>query len=141
MTGILFAFIAAASWAVAAIVARLGLQSVGVINGTFFSLVSSFIVLTIVAIVMDVNAIFAWPLIAIPWFALNGGLNFVLGRLFNYSSLSYIGVARATPILAIAPLVSSGLAIALFGEKVTPLLLLGTLLIMIGLVVIATDKK
>ena len=141
MTGILFALIAATAWAISAIVARIGLQHVGAINATFFSLISSFIVLTIVSIAIDARAIFAFPIIAIPWFIANGTLNFVFGRLFNYSSISYLGVARATPIMAIAPLISTGLAIVLFDEKITPLLLLGTASIIVGIITIATDDS
>ena len=141
MIGILFALIAATAWAISAIVARIGLPQVGTINATFFSLISSFIVLAIVSVAIDPRAIFAFPIIAIPWFIANGTLNFVFGRLFNYSSINYLGVARATPIMAIAPLISTGLAVVFFDEKITPLLLLGTASIIVGIIAIATDNS
>ncbi len=140
MFGVLFALSAAASWAGSSIVARLGLQHMGSINGTFFSLVASTVFLLLIAIVLDSRGLFAVPLVALPWLALVGGLNFVLGRLFNYSSLRYIGVARATTVFGLAPFFSTLLAILFFKEQVTLPLLLGTATIIGGVALLASDR-
>lgn len=140
MSGVLFALAAATAWAAGAVVARLGLQHVGSLSATFLSLVSSLFVLLAIALVVDGKAVVGVPLAALPWIAFTGLLSFVLGRLFNYMSLSYIGVARATPLFGLAPFFATGLAVLLFQERVTPLLLLGTGSIMAGVTLIATGR-
>jgi drug/metabolite transporter (DMT)-like permease len=140
MFGVVFALSAAASWAGSSIVARLGLQHMGSINGTFFSLVASTVFLLLIALVLDGGGLFGVSLAALPWLGLVGLLNFVLGRLFNYSSLRYIGVARATTVFSLAPFFSTLLAVLFFNEVVTPPLLLGTATIIAGVALLASDR-
>jgi|FLYL01.1.fsa_nt_gi DME family drug/metabolite transporter len=140
MLGVLFALGAAVAWAVSSLVARLGLRAMGSINGTFFSMVSSFFLLLGIAAALDGRALIALPLSALPWLALTGAFNFVLGRLFNYMSLGYIGVARATTLFSASPLFASLLAVVFFQERVTPLLLLGTATIIVGVALVASER-
>ena len=138
--GVLFALSAAASWAASSVVARLGLRHMGSISGTFFSLVASTAFLLVIAIVLEGDGILAVPLAVLPWFALVGGLNFVLGRLFNYTSLRYIGVARATTVFSLSHFFATLLAVVFFGEQVTPPLLLGTATIILGVALLTSER-
>ena len=112
----------------------------GSINGTFFSLIASTMSLLGIAIVVEGYGLLRVPLNVLPWLALVGVLNFVLGRLFNYSSLRYIGVARATTVFSLSPFFATVLAVIIFGELVTLPLVLGTATIILGVAVLASDR-
>lgn len=82
-----------------------------------------------------------WPLYGILWFVLVGAVGGLGGRYMGMISIKLVGLAR-TPILTQTGLVwSSGLAVLLLGERLTPLVTLGTLGIMAGGVLLLYDKK
>ena len=82
-----------------------------------------------------------WPLYGVLWFALVGVVGGLGGRYMGMISIKLVGLAR-TPILTQTGLIwSSGLAVILLGEKLTPLVTVGTLAIMAGGVLLLYDKK
>ena len=82
-----------------------------------------------------------WPLYGVLWFALVGMVGGLGGRYMGMISIKLVGLAR-TPILTQTGLIwSSGLAVILLGEKLTPLVTVGTLAIMAGGVLLLYDKK
>ena len=140
MLGILLAGLAAASWGAAAIFARLGLQYMRPTTGTLFSLFAGFLLLSAIALPLHWDDILLLPAIAFLWLFLLGLLNFPLGRLLNYSAVRLAGVARATPVLSIAPLFAIALAVLFTGEELTPLLFAGTLAIVAGIALIVSER-
>ncbi len=81
-----------------------------------------------------------WPLHGVLWFALVGTIGGLGGRYASMISIKLVGLAR-TPILTQTGLVwSSGLAVVLLGENLTPLVALGTLGIMGGGVLLLYDN-
>ncbi len=82
-----------------------------------------------------------WPLYGVLWFALVGMVGGLGGRYMGMISIKLVGLAR-TPILTQTGLIwSSGLAVLLLGERLTPLVTLGTLGIMAGGVLLLYEKK
>ena len=82
-----------------------------------------------------------WPLYGVLWFALVGMVGGLGGRYMGMISIKLVGLAR-TPILTQTGLIwSTGLAVLLLGETLTPLVTLGTLGIMAGGVLLLYDKK
>ena len=82
-----------------------------------------------------------WPLYGVLWFVLVGMVGGLGGRYMGMISIKLVGLAR-TPILTQTGLVwSSGLAVLLLGETLTPLVTLGTMGIMAGGVLLLYDKK
>ena len=82
-----------------------------------------------------------WPLRGILWFALVGAVGGLGGRYMGMISIKLVGLAR-TPILTQTGLIwSSGLAVVLLGERLTPLMVAGTLGIMAGGVLLLYDRK
>ncbi len=59
-----------------------------------------------------------------------------LANLFWMSLLAHTAASRAAVVLFLVPLVSAGLSIVLLGEPVTPLLLVGTALVLAGVMVV-----
>ena len=83
---------------------------------------------------------FALSSTAIGWIALLGLLNYLLGRFLNFNSIRLAGVSRAAPLLAAAPLVAVTLGVLVGGETLNPLIALGTLTIVGGVVLIVTAR-
>ncbi|MBI4496541.1 MAG: DMT family transporter [Chloroflexi bacterium] len=141
MEGSLLALLAANSWAISYIFTRLGLEAgMKPVQGTMLSLLSSFAVVAVLAVLVDMRALLAVPPGVVLWFALVGILNFPLGRLFNFLSVGYLGAARAAPILAASPLFAIILAMVFMGERPTPTILAGALAILAGISLIVSER-
>ena len=140
MLGIVLAFTAALCWGTGAIFARLGLQDIKTSTGTLISMVSSAVLITLVALLVNFDAIIYLSPTALLWFGLIGIINFFIGRQCNYSAIRYIGVTRATPIFASAPLFSMILAVAFIGESINLTIVIGTLSILVGIYLVVTGE-
>ena len=70
---------------------------------------------------------------AVLWFSMVGMVSYVLGRGLNYTAIRYIGVGRATPMVASAPLFAVVLAAIFLGERVNFPIAAGTFSIVVGL--------
>jgi drug/metabolite transporter (DMT)-like permease len=138
--GTVLALTAALCWGTAAIFARLGLQGIKTLTGTLISMVSSAVLLALVALLVNFDDISSLLPTALLWFGLIGFINFFIGRQCNYSSIRYIGVTRATPIFASAPLFSMVLAVACIGESINPTIVIGTLSILVGIYLVVTGE-
>jgi len=71
------------------------------------------------------------------WIAI---LTYFFGRLLNYTSVQHIGVEKATPLIGTTPLFASITAILFMDEKITMPLMVGTILIIIGIILITRKK-
>jgi drug/metabolite transporter, DME family len=141
MLGILLALLAATGWALSAVLARVGLQSIKPSFGTLISLVAGFTLVATVAALVDLESLVSVPLGAVLWFAMVGVLNFPMGRFFNYQGISRIGVSKATPVMASAPLFAITIAVIFTGESLTPLVVAGAITILLGLVLVVTEGE
>lgn len=68
----------------------------------------------------------------IAWLAAAGVLHFVLGRYANYRGAKAIGAVMMGPIQDLNILVSLILAVIFLGEKITPLMAIGIVLVVFG---------
>jgi drug/metabolite transporter (DMT)-like permease len=141
MTGIILGIIAACCWAASAIFARLGMSSgIKYTTGTLISMISSFLVVFVIAVVFDITDFFSISLTAVFWFGLIGLVNYVIGRQLNYASIDRIGVVRASPLFATAPLWAMVLAVTFINETVNVPIVLGTLTIVAGTYLVVTSQ-
>lgn len=138
MLGIALGLSAALSWAIANIIARLGLQYLAPALGTLLSVLSSLGALFLVTIVLQPEA-FNLSSAAILWFALAGILNFAGGRFLSFQSIRRIGVSRAVIVEAINPLIAVTLAVILLSETVTWPIALGTVAIVGGIMLVVSE--
>ena len=139
--GVILALIASAEWGVGSIFARLGMRHISSTTATFLSLLAGFSVTVAVALIMDASAFLALSLGTVLAFAFLGFLQFGVGRFMGYTSISLIGVGRATAIGGSAPIFSSVLAILFLGEKLSLPLALGTVAVVVGIALIATEGQ
>jgi drug/metabolite transporter (DMT)-like permease len=74
-------------------------------------------------------------------FVIVGINHFIIGRYCNYRSLAAVGANLAGPVLQFSLIVSLVLAIAFLGETLTPLKILGIVLILAGPALVSRDRS
>ena len=140
MLGAAMALTAAMGFGAAAVFARIGLQYMRPTTGAFVSLLIGIAITLTLALVFHFDDILALSGIAFVWFLITGTLNFPLGRLLNFTSVSKIGVSRSAPIIGAAPLFSGVLGVTLGGESMNLFIFTGTLVIIGGIAMIVGQK-
>ncbi|MSQ40802.1 MAG: EamA family transporter [Dehalococcoidia bacterium] len=140
MVGILLAALAAACWGASTVFTRLGLQHMRPTTGTLLSLIVGLLVVALPVLVFYRDEVLGLSAVVLLWFLVVGILNFPLGRLLNFTAVQWTGVTRSTPIIAISPVFAIALAVLFAGEQVTPLLLMGGLTTVAGIVLIVTQR-
>ena len=131
--GIFGAFTAALAWGTDAVLARQGLRTVPPALGTFISLCAS---LVVCLIALAIAGPARYPVQGVLWFMMIGLCNFLIGRQCNFRATQRLGAARASSLMATAPLVSVTLAVLFTGEHLTLPLMLGVLLTVGGVMLI-----
>ncbi len=140
MLGVALALISAIGIGASSVFARIGLQYMRPTTGTFISLLVGILITLTISLAFHTDAILALSGIAFGWFLLTGVLNFVFGRLLNFTSVSRIGVAKSATIVGSAPLFTAILAITVGGETMNLYILMGTLVIIGGIALIVGQK-
>ena len=140
MLGAAMALTAAMGFGAAAVFARIGLQYMRPTTGAFVSLLIGIAITLTLALVFHFDDILALSGIAFVWFLITGTLNFPLGRLLNFTSVSKIGVSRSAPIIGAAPLFSGVLGVTLGGESMNLFIFTGTLVIIGGIAMIVGQR-
>ena len=82
---------------------------------------------------------FDWS--AVPYFVVSGLVGTAGGRLFRVVAIDKVGAPVASSILNMTPLVATGLAIVVLGERVTGPILGGTLVIVAGTVLLSLSGR
>ena len=78
---------------------------------------------------------------AVPYFIFSGVVGTAGGRLFRVLAIHKVGASVAAAVNNLAPLIASGLAILLLGERVTPPIMAGTLVIVVGTILLSLSGK
>ena len=138
--GILIALAASISWAFGSIFIRLGIERVGATTSTFISIVAGFVYVLAVTLIVDASAFFDLSLSIVLGFVIVGMLSFAGGRLLYYTSVSLIGIGRATAMGGAVPIVSSLLAVLFLGELLTLPLALGIGAVVAGVALIVSEN-
>ena len=140
MLGILLAIAAAFFWGTSAIFSRLGLQNIKAPTGTLISMLSSILVVGLLALTLNFDDVVHISPTALLWFGLIGIVNYILGRQFNFLSITYIGATKATTLFASAPFFAIILAVTLIGESINATSIIGTFVVITGLYLVITSQ-
>ena len=139
MVGIAFAFLFAILMGTASIFSRRGLE-----DGSFYAMlvislaVGSPIFLSITALTTG----FAnTPVDGVFYAAAGAVVGSVLGRSLYFLGINYLGPGKSLSISATSPLYAAGLAWVVLDETVTALVVAGTLVIVVGIVVLSKDIR
>jgi len=133
-----FAFQAAFCFAVSHILIRRGMVNSNAITASFFSLTMSALFLwSLVPFFVPLSA-FWTP--TIWYFIVAGVFAPGLGRTLNFVGIERIGVARSVPIVNSSPIFSSIFAVFILGEVWVSQNILGTSLVILGVVILSSIK-
>src|SRR5262249_56275899 len=78
---------------------------------------------------------------AVPYFVFSGVVGTAGGRLFRVLAIHKVGASVAAAVNNLAPLIASGLAILLLGERVTLPIVAGTPVIVVGTILLSLSRK
>jgi DME family drug/metabolite transporter len=130
----ILALITSVFYAAALVSARAGMQYSTPTTVTLVSILMQNVLLwTAVLLIGGVHTV---PLTGILLFTVVG--IFQLGvRLFAYTGVEKIGASRSSALQSVSPLISATIAIVVLGEQTSALILLGTLLVVVGIVLVS----
>lgn len=123
-------------FALGALFARLGSDHLPSRVGLVVSLISNAFVLFVVsAVVLVVRGMPQPSLVGIMFFSLAGVAGTLIGRWGSIHSAMILGPSRASLYRNLQPLLTTALAVGVLGERLGPIDMLGTLLIVVGMAV------
>jgi uncharacterized membrane protein len=127
----LLSLFTALCYGISSILAQKGMKDSNPITGVVIgSLVQ--VILLGALVIADPPGAFNWT--AVCLFVASGVLASTLGRLFNFMSLNRLGVGLSASIIGSSPLFSTLFAAVFLGEQVDAATLLGTVLIVAGII-------
>jgi drug/metabolite transporter (DMT)-like permease len=130
----ILALITSVFYAIALVAARAGMRYSTPTTVTLVSILMQNLLLWIaVAVTGGVHVV---PLTGILLFTLVG--IFQLGvRLFAYTGVAKIGASRSSALQSVSPLISATIAVTVLGEQTSALIVLGTFLVVAGIVLVS----
>lgn len=141
MIGILFALSAALAWGLGNVWVRIAVNELRPTTASVFTLFTGSLLLFPLALLLhwdDITGIGVGVMLTIFFY---GMANFLMGRFLNVSSISLIGLNRAIPIVAAAPVFALILAVIFLDESLSALIILGTMTVMAGILLIVTEQR
>jgi len=125
--------------AVATMLIQRGLRRGNFYAGFWINIAVGLIGLWSIVLLFVPRAEYHWS--AVPYFVFSGVVGTAAGRLFRVAAIDKVGAPVAAAINNLSPFISTGLAILLLGERVTLPILLGTLVIVLGTVLLSLSGK
>lgn len=135
-TGIAYALAAALCWGTSPVLVKRGLRHSNVSAAVLQQGVGSVLVLVLIIVLPFGEVQLFMPWTAAGVFVSVGLVGSFLGRTFALKGIDEVGASRSQSIVNSAPLLTAVYAIVLLGETATPLILIGVVLIVTGLLII-----
>ncbi len=139
MKAIVFALLSAIVWGTAPLIFKLGLRGeLSPLVGIFFHnlTASIFALLSLIALKEHIN----YPLKDILIVCLGGFISGFLGLLLYYKAIKVGEVSIVAPIAASSPLWASLFAFVLLGETLSLAKIFGTILVVLGVILISLSR-
>jgi uncharacterized membrane protein len=135
----LLALASAVCMSLATILIHRGLQGASFWAGAWINVVVGAVVAWSVVLLLVPSEPFTWQ--AISYFGLSGLIGTTGGRLFRVLAIQKVGAPAAAAVNNLTPLLASGLAILLLGERVTLPIVAGTLIIVAGTILLSSSGR
>ncbi|HIQ48626.1 MAG TPA: hypothetical protein EYH58_03205 [Aquifex aeolicus] len=137
---ILFALLSAFIWGSAPVLFKLGLRGdVSPISGIFIHNLTATVFAFLTLLAVKENPV-GYPVKELLTVALGGFVSGFLGLLVYYKAIKVGYVSIVAPIASSSPLFSTLLAIIILGESFTLTKFIGTILVIIGIVLLSYSK-
>lgn len=133
-----FAFQAALCFSIAHVFVRRGLVNSNALTGSLISLGTSAAIFWLLALALVPLSALRAP--GVGYFVAAGVFAPAIGQTLGYVGMEKIGVARAAPIVNTSPIFSSLFAVFFLGELWTGQNMLGTSLVIAGVIVLSSSK-
>ena len=133
-----YAFQAALCFSIAHIFVRRGLNGSNAFTGSVISLGTSTVIFWTLASLLAPLSLLATPMIG--YFMAAGFFAPAIGQTLGYVGMERIGVARSSPIVNTSPMFSSIFAVLFLGEIWLAQNILGTCLVILGVVILSTSR-
>ena len=133
-----YALQAALCFSIAHIFVRRGLVHSNAFTGSLISLGTSATILWILAVIMVPLSVLRSP--AVGYFIAAGFFAPAIGQTLGYIGMERIGVARSSPIVNTSPMFSSIFAVLFLGEIWLARNIIGTCLVILGVVILSLSK-
>ena len=140
MLAVALSLLSAASLGSGAVSGRAGMQGVHPIAVIGVALVVGFVGVLAVSLVLYPSDFAGIPQSALLWIVVFGLVQFVVGRSSAYTSMSIIGASRVALFISTQVPFAAFFAIAFTGESLGPLVAVGTLAVMLGLLLASGDS-
>lgn len=140
MLAVVLSLFSAASLGNGAVVGRASLQGVHPVALIGAAQFVGCVAVAIVALTIAPADLFGVPRAALFWIIIFGLVQFVVGRTSAYTSLSIIGASRVALFISTQVPFAAFFAIAFTGERLGPLVAVGTLGVMVGLLLASGDS-
>lgn len=131
-----YAFQTALFFSIAHIFVRRGLVHSNAVTGSLISLGTSAAVFWLLLIAWIPLSALRTP--AVGYFVAGGVFAPAIGQTLGYIGMERIGVARSSPIVNTSPIFSSILAVVFLGEVWVPQNIIGTCLVILGVIVLSS---
>jgi drug/metabolite transporter (DMT)-like permease len=131
-----FAFQTALCFSVAHIFVRRGLVHSNALTSSLISLGTSAVIFWLLLLALIPFSALRTP--AVGFFIAGGIFAPAIGQTLGYIGMERIGVARSSPIVNTSPIFSSILAVVFLGEVWVPQNIIGTCLVILGVVVLSS---
>ena len=125
--------------AMATFLIQRGLQRSNFYAGAWINVVVGAIAAWAATLILVPWQAYTWR--AVPYFVFSGVVGTAGGRLFRVLAIQKVGAPVAAAVNNLAPLVATGLAIVLLGEHVTLPILGGTLVIVLGTILLSLSGR
>ena len=140
MAAIALSLLAAISLGSGAVSARGGMPGVHPIAVIGVALVVGFVGVTLAALAVTPDGLFDVPRDALPWILALGLAQFVVGRSTAYTGVSIIGASRTALFISSQVPFAAFFAVVFTGETLRPLVALGTVGVVAGLLMASGDS-
>ncbi len=140
MAAIVFSLVAAIGFGTAPIFTRTALQGFSFLPAVWTSLIVSFFLAAALALIFARQDLNNLTLVAFLWILAVAVTHHVCGRPQNYLSVSIIGASRASLFFSSQAPVAAFVAVVFLGESLSPLIVIGTVGVVAGLIAGSGDS-
>ena len=134
------ALVSAFGFGSAAIFARIGMQGIRPLPSTFISGIASLLPTAVPGPALRLSRPESPAAPGFPLLSGHGALTYLGGRVQNYIAINLIGAARSGPFVGSAALFAAIFAIIFLGESLHPVVALGTVGVVLGLITSGGDR-
>ena len=140
--GIVLTFVASVTWGVGDVFVRRAMD--GASPAVVLSLLIAFVIVTLGVLGVAIEGVEGFLDKGPRFFllvALMGAFSWLTGNLLYFHGIKRAGIIIAAPILGAAPLPAIALAVLIAGERPNGWVLFGAALVVLGVVVLVTDRQ